>query len=237
MISRIFLMMNLLTVISFAADVSAQLTGVFKRLENGEKQTVVLYGTSLTIGGEWAMAMKTWFDKTYPGQVTFVNSGKGGANSDFGAKKLEERVLAHRPDFVLIEFSYNDAIDKVLSPEQAWNNLDRMVSEILKQNPEAAVVLQTMNTGWDPRPDHLPFSRRARLETFNDNYRRYAKEHALPFIDHYPNWLRLKEQESEKFQAYLPDGSHPTPEASLAITWPSVKALLEAASASTISKS
>jgi len=230
-------MMNLMVGASFAGDVSPQLTGVFRHLQNGDQQTVVLYGTSLTIGGEWAKAMKAWFDEAYPNQVTFVNSAKGGANSDFGVKKLDERVLAYRPDFVLMEFSYNDAVDNLLTPEHAWKNLDQMVTRIREQNPSVAIVLQTMNVGWDPPPDHLPFSRRPKLEVFNENYRRYAREQAFPFIDNYPNWLRLKQEEPEKYHAFIPDGTHPTPEGSLAVTWPAVKALLEAARASAHSES
>lgn len=235
--SRTLLTFLLMTAtFSFADDRPSPLTAFFQRLEKGGKQTVVLYGTSLTIGGEWARAMKAWFDETYPGQVTFVNSGKGGASSEFGVKNMEPRVLAHRPDLVVIEFSYNDAVDDLISPEKAWGNLDRMVSRLREQNPSVAVVLQIMNVGWDTKPDHLPFTRRPRLETFNENYRRYARENDLPLVDHYPIWLRLKEQENEKYRSYLPDGSHPTPEASLAVTWPAVKTLLEAAQASAISQ-
>lgn len=234
--SLLAIVMSLIAIPGFAAEVSPELVAVFQKLANGERQTVVLYGTSLTIGGEWAKAMKAWFDEAYPGQVNFVNSGKGGANSDFGVKSLEPRVLAHRPDLVLIEFSYNDAIDNLLTPEHAWNNLDQMATRIREPNPHAAIVLQTMNVGWDPRPDHRPFSRRANLEAFNENYRRYAREHAFPLIDHYPNWLHLKETANEKFRAYLPDGSHPTSEASQAVTWPSVRALLAKARSLAISQ-
>lgn len=235
--SRTLLAFLLMTVtFSSAADQASQLAQFFQRLDKGGKQTVVLYGTSLTIGGEWAKAMKAWFDETYPGQVTFVNSGKGGASSEFGVKSLEPRVLMHRPDLVVMEFSYNDAVDDLISPEKAWGNLDQMVSRLRAQNPSVAVVLQIMNVGWDPKPDHLPFSRRPRLQTFNENYRRYARENNLPLVDHYPNWLRLKEQEYEKYRSYLPDGSHPTPEASLAVTWPALKTLLETARTSAISQ-
>jgi len=219
-----------------SATVSSELTEVFQHLEKGQKQTIVLYGTSLTIDGEWAKAMNSWFHETYPDQVIFVNSGQGGANSDFGFKNVEKRVLEHRPNLVVLEFSYNDAIDNLLTAEQAWNNLDKMVSCMREQNPKVAIVLQIMNVGWDPNPNQLPFSRRIDLEKFNENYRRYAQEQKLPLIDHYPNWLRLKEQENKTYRAYLPDGSHPTPEASLTVTWPSVKALLETARSSVHSK-
>ena len=106
-----------------------------------------------------------------------------------------------------------------------------MVAAIRSQNPRSAIILQIMNVGWDPRPDHLPFSRRANLEKFNENYRRFATKNALPLIDHYPAWLKLKEQNPETFHKYLPDGSHPTPQASLAVTWPAIESFLNHANA------
>jgi acyl-CoA thioesterase I len=70
-------------------------------------------------------------------------------------------------------------------------------------------------------------SNRPQLEAYNDNYRRYAKDHSPPLLDHYPNWLRLKETQPDQFQTRLPDGTHPDKEGSLAVTWPTVKAWLE----------
>src|SRR5690349_11253996 len=75
----------------------------FRSLAAGKKQTVVVYGTSLTHGGAWANATKQWFDQTYPGQVTFINSGGPGQNSDWGLANLKAKVLDHHPDLVFVE--------------------------------------------------------------------------------------------------------------------------------------
>lgn len=214
------------------ADTSA-VGEVFKKLQSGQPQTIIVYGTSLTAGGMWAKAMKEWFDKEYPNQVIFVNSGRGGANSDVGVQSLTPKVLNLKPDLVFIEYSYNDAVDDLMPVQKGWDNLDKIVTGIHTQNPQTAIVLQTMNVGWDPSPEKLPFSRRANLEKYNDNYRRYAREKNLPLLDHYPAWLQLKEQEPEKFRAYIPDGSHPTPQGSLAVTWPTIEAFLNQAKAAT----
>jgi hypothetical protein len=47
-----------------------RLMQLFRKLEAGAAQTVVVYGTSLTLHGEWALAMQNWFATNYPGQVT-----------------------------------------------------------------------------------------------------------------------------------------------------------------------
>ncbi|CAN5393605.1 hypothetical protein BH09VER1_BH09VER1_08260 [soil metagenome] len=206
-----------------------QIAQVFQKLNAGQKQTVIVYGTSLTAGGAWVAATQNWFDKNFPNQVTFFNCGRGGANSDVGVQSLEAKVLNQKPDLIVIEYSYNDAVEGAMSLEQGWKNLDTMVTGIRAKNPQAAIVLQTMNASWDPAPDKLPNSRRPRLEEYNDNYRRYAREHDLPLLDHFPAWQLLKEGESDTFHKMVPDGAHPTPAASLAVTWPAIEAFLNQA--------
>ncbi len=100
-------------------------SGFFKKLKSGEKCSVVVYGTSLTQGGAWAVAMKNWFDQKSPGKVSFNNGGGTGQNSDWGVANLKTKVLKHQPDLVLIEFSYNDAHEKFKLPvAKGKSNLD-----------------------------------------------------------------------------------------------------------------
>ena len=199
----------------------------FRRLEAATPQVVVLYGTSLTMTGAWAEALTEWFRTEYPRLVTVINSGGSGQNSTWGVQNLGEKVIRHRPDLVLIEFSYNDAHDKFnLRVQDAWSNLDAIVAGIQKARPSAAVVLQTMNVGWDAPNGNRSLSARPQLEAFNENYRRYARAHALPLLNHYAAWSRLKREEPERFRRYVPDGSHPTKEGSRAITWPTIRSFL-----------
>jgi acyl-CoA thioesterase I len=212
---------------------SPTLTAFFQKLKSGEKLTVVAYGTSLTYGGQWARELGKWFQQKFPGQVTLVNSGGPGQNSDWGVKNLEAKVLTNHPALVVVEFSYNDAVTRFnLSVEHCKTNLDTIVQGILKQNPDAAIVLQTMNAPWDsPKKDGSPSALQSRpnIDAYNDNYRVYAKEYGLPLVDNYPDYLKIRETEPEKYHKWLSDGSHPNAEASLAITWPNIRALLEAA--------
>lgn len=201
---------------------------IFRNLAAGKKQTVIVYGTSLTAGGAWASAAKQWFDEHYPGLVTFINSGGPGQNSDWGLENLKAKVLDHRPDLVFVEFSYNDAHEKFAMPlERGADNLDKIVQAILGENPEATIVLQTMNVGWDAPNANRSFSIRPQLEKFNGNYRACASKHNLPLLDHYAAWLKLKESDPATYQRYVPDGTHPEKEGSLAVTWPGVRDWLQ----------
>ncbi len=207
------------------------LIAFFKHLQSGQKQTVVTYGTSVTKYGYWVTAMQQWFDQKYPGLVTVVNSGGPGQNSDWGLKELQPQVLDHYPDLVFIEFAANDAhVRFKLTVEHAKDNLDKIVTAIQQQNPQVAIVLQTMNVFWDaPKGFTTAATSRPQLNAFYDNYRNYATEHKLVLVDNYVKWEEMKEKDYANFQVMLPDGTHPNKNGSLAVNWPNIQALLEAA--------
>lgn len=205
----------------------------FQKLKAGEKQTVVAYGTSLTAGGAWVPLMQKWFDEKFPGQVTVINSGGPGQHSDWGVAQVKTKVLAHSPNLVFVEFSYNDAHQRFqLTPEHCRRNLEALLDAIQDQDATTAIVLQTMNAPWDP-PEGKGMkdsaTNRPELEIFNDNYRAVAKERHLPLVDNYPDWVEIKESNFPRYQALVPDGSHPNKHGSTEVTWKNVQALLEKA--------
>lgn len=211
---------------------AAEKPDVFKNLAAGGKDTVVVYGTSLSHGGEWAKEMKRWFDAKYPGQVTFVNNSGPGQHSGWGLQHVEEKVVKLQPGLVLVEFAFNDARDKYdVSVKQAAENLDKIVATISKGSPRTEIVLQVMNVGWDVPGGNQSHSWRPKLQDYNDNYRKLAKKRGFDLIDHYAAWALLKEKDTATYERYIPDGTHPEAEGSLAVTWPAVKAWLEARSA------
>ena len=87
-----------------------------KRARAGEALTTVFLGGSITQGSLssapetcYAYLVYDWWKRKFPkSRITFVNSGIGGTTSQFGVARVEENVLTHRPDFVLIEFAVND---------------------------------------------------------------------------------------------------------------------------------
>lgn len=224
-----FLMLATITVAR--AESVDPLAGFFKKLKAGEKQTVVAYGTSLTATGAWVPLMQQWFEEKFPGQVTVVNSGGPGQHSDWGVAQVENKVLAHSPGLVFIEFSYNDAHQRFkLTPGHCRKNLETIIETIRTRDESTAIVLQTMNAPWDP-PEGKGFkdsaANRPEIEAFNENYRAVAKVRSLPLVDNYPDWLEIKETNLPRYQALVPDGSHPNKTGSTEVTWKNVKALLE----------
>ncbi len=185
-------------------------------LEAGEPRTIVVYGTSLTANGGWVGQMRAWLAAQYPGAATVINSGLSGRNSAEGLARLEARVLDHEPDVVFIEFAMNDAFRYTdgtprLDVPQARENLEAMIRAIRERNPDVEILLQTTNTVWDsPAGSNRSATLRPELAAYYRMYREVAAARGLMLIDHEANWAALQREDRAKFEAFIPDGVHPT---------------------------
>ena len=191
-------------------------TQLVRNLDAGKQQTLVTFGTSLTAVGAWVDQIATVLNQQYPGQCTVINGAQGGANSDWGVKSLDEKVLKHKPDTVLIEFAVNDAVSKRnTSVEHARNNLNQIIDRILAQNPQCEIILQVMNV-----PVAHTRTGRTKLDAFNQMYRDVAKERDYQLIDHWPNWKKLLNEDPLRFHTYNPDTIHPVRDGALNVITP-----------------
>lgn len=194
-------------------------SGLVTALAAGRPRKVVVYGTSLTAGGAWVGQMKSWLSAKYPGLLTVINSGLSGKNSAVGLAQLNNKVLAHHPDTVFIEFAMNDAFlysdgTPSLSVAQARANLIAMIDAIQAQNPAVEIILQTMNTVWNsPTGSKTSATLRPNLAAYYQMYREVAATRKLLLVDHHPDWAALQQDDPATFQSYLPDGVHPAAQA------------------------
>lgn len=210
-------------------------------LTAGRAQKLVVYGTSLTAGGQWVAETSAWLNARHPGLVTVVNSGMSGKASNSGVANLQAKVIGLAPDTVLIEFGMNDAftayaptdIDYGITLAKCRENLNAMIDAILAAKPSTEIILQTMNQPWDAPNGNKSATKRPHLSAFYDCYRSVAAGRGLLLIDHHANWTRLQGDDPALFQSYLPDGTHPTAAASTAITLPAIKNALSASPAGT----
>lgn len=93
-----------------------RLKELMKRAGRGDRMTMAFLGGSITQGSVssqytncYAYLVYEWFVKRFPKTAfTYVNAGVGGTTSQFGVARVDEDVLAFKPDFVVIEFSVND---------------------------------------------------------------------------------------------------------------------------------
>lgn len=97
-----------------------RLKALMKRAQAGENLVIGFIGGSITQGSLssspklcYAYRVFSWWEKTFPkASFTYVNAGIGGTTSQFGAARVEDDLLKHKPDFVLVEFSVNDESDE-----------------------------------------------------------------------------------------------------------------------------
>jgi lysophospholipase L1-like esterase len=197
-------------------------TRLIDHLKMGSKQTVVAFGTSLTAVGAWVDQLRTVFNQQFPGQVNLINGAQGGANSDWGVKNLDEKVLKHRPDCVFIEFSINDAVgSRRTTVGRARKNLNNMIDRILVKNQSCEIILMVMNT-----PVGHTRTRRPNLATFENNYREVAQERGFQLIDHGKAWNTFLRKNPGRFLFCVPDTVHPVRLGGLSVSTPTmVKAL------------
>jgi len=142
--------------------------------------------------------------------------------SKWGLDNLDSRVLKKNPDTVLIEWAINDAFLKYdTSVSMARKNLEEMIDQILKQNPNCEVILMTMNP---PIREHL--ERRPKIEEYYQMYRDVAAARKLRLIDHYPNWKAVLDKDKAAFDAYVPDGIHPNAKGCEMVILPALEASL-----------
>ncbi len=193
-------------VVAAGCSVSAgEQQSLIAHLKAGKPQTIVTYGTSLTAGGAWVGQLQSALNRSFPGLAKVVNSGAGGMWSKWGVDNLEERVIAKKPDAVLIEFAINDAYLEYNTPvESARTNLVNMIDRILKANPQCQVILMTMNP-----PIGVHLERRPKVDEYYEVYRQVAKERKLLLIDHSLNWKKILQEDAAAYNKLVPDGIHP----------------------------
>lgn len=136
-----------------------RLAAAMKKAENGEKVTVGVIGGSITQGSSatnqnncYASLFKKWWEEKFPSaEISFVNAGIGGTNSYLGVHRVDEQLLAHNPDVVIVEFSVNDT-DKTMNKY----SYDSLVRKILsyETNPAVMLLFTTQENGTSLQDTH-----------------------------------------------------------------------------------
>ncbi len=105
------------------------LPNFFSKLSRGDSVKIVYFGGSITAAaGGWRDQSAAWIQEQFPeARVAQVNASIGGTGSDLGVFRLQNDVLAHRPDLVFVEFAVND---HSTPPERISKTMEGIVRQI-----------------------------------------------------------------------------------------------------------
>ncbi len=152
------------------------IANVIKKAMDGQKITIVGFGGSITQGSAYSTApngithsyndikhyvnlVGDWFKdmfKSYGTQVNVVNAGIGATDTVFGIHRMNDDVMAHNPDLVILEWDMNDSNNN--TAKQA--TYENMVRKFLQKG--VAVVMLGMcgsNTAISSQPMHEPIAK------------------------------------------------------------------------------
>ncbi|MEI2724839.1 MAG: SGNH/GDSL hydrolase family protein [Verrucomicrobiota bacterium] len=167
-----------------------------KKLSAGEKIRIVAYGDSITAGGDasatglifwerWADALRQKYPRA---TIEAINGATGGDSTVQGLQRLPEKVLAQKPDLVLIGFGMNDHNRGGVPPAAFAGNLRTMIDHI-RADTGAEIVLFS---AFPPNPKwHYGTHNMAAYAAATEAV---AREKNCAFADVYHHWMEFAEK-------------------------------------------
>ena len=118
-------------------SVRGGLGNVLAKLKGDGAANIAYFGGSITAQAGWRVKTLEWFRDTWPAaKVTEINAAIGGTGSDLGVFRCGQDVLAHKPDFVFVEFAVNDG---GAAPDSIYRTMEGIVRQIWRANPETDI--------------------------------------------------------------------------------------------------
>ena len=163
------------------------------RLKAASAVKIVAFGDSITAGGEASkpdlIFWRRWVDelqRKYPhAHLTAINGATGGDTTAQGLQRLQAKVIAEKPDLVLIGFGMNDHNVSGVPIPQFEENLKRMIARIRSETGAEVVLF----SAFSPNPNWKFGSHR--MADYAAATRRVATETACAYADVFTNWQML----------------------------------------------
>ncbi len=207
---------------------SERISRFLKRAAVGEELVVAFFGGSITQGSLASSEEKCYahlffemLSERYPkARFTYVNAGIGGTGSYYGAMRLDEDLLAYRPDLVVLDFSVND-IDNVLPLYQSgetevkgnadWQASDNTQESALKLYPETfeGIVRRILTCDFNPAILILNNAFYDTGASVEDEHNAIASHYGIPHMSVRDRILPRIEKGTYVREDLSPDGLHP----------------------------
>ncbi len=185
------------------------LPNVFAKIDSGQTVRIAYFGGSITAAEGWRVKTRTWLKKQFP-KIEFseINAAIPGTGSNYGACRLDEDVLQHKPDLVFVEYRVNGGGGF----EQ--QSIEGIVRHIWQDNPHTDICFVYTLGIW-----MLEDLQAGRNTTFGNTMETIANHYGIPSIDlgveiakrEQAGALIFKAAKPEKGKAlFSNDGVHPT---------------------------
>lgn len=176
-----------------ATPSAAKLPATRAKLAAGGALTIVAFGDSITNGGEASVPelifWRRWADDLqakYPrASIKTVNGATGGDTTTRGLQRLQAKVLAERPDLVLVGFGMNDHNRRGVPLPDFERQLREIISRIRAATTAEIVVFST----FPPNPRWAHGSHR--MAEYAAATARVAAETKCVFADVFGSWQAL----------------------------------------------
>ena len=153
----------------------------------------------------WAILeriLRDWVE----GGVEVINAGKVGDTVAEGLVRIEDDVLSHSPDYVLVMFGMDDAlagieaVDFQAELEKIVNRIEEEKVKVVLLTPPPVSERMTVNCTMDEL-----HRRQAHLTGLVQTIRDLAEEKSLTLIDFYQYFLDNRLAYDHLFEGWLPD--------------------------------
>jgi lysophospholipase L1-like esterase len=169
------------------------LANALAKLKRGGPFTLVAFGDSITFGGEASapdlIYWQRWVNDLaarYPqSQIHALNGATGGDNTTRGLERLQDKVISHQPDLVLIAFGMNDHNRRGVALPDFERQLRELVTRVRAATPADIVLLST----FPPNPNWKHSSQR--MADYAAATARVAAETRCAYADVFGNWQAL----------------------------------------------
>jgi acyl-CoA thioesterase I len=164
---------------------------------------IAVLGTSLSAANDWPPALQSRLAACRTGYTKVSVTAEPGASSDWGLGVVD-KVLAEKPNFLLIELAANDSsLLKGIAQRKSLKVHEDLLHRVHKAG--VPVVLMTMNPAYGAKRIARPGQ-----AAYHRMYRELAAANGLTLIDSWPYWQRM---DAQTRKSAIPDGIHPTRDA------------------------
>ncbi|MBV6639320.1 MAG: SGNH/GDSL hydrolase family protein [Cyclobacteriaceae bacterium] len=188
------------------------LNNLFTRLKSQDTVRVAYLGGSITAQPGWRVYSREWLDQQFSEtEVVEIHAAIGGTGSPFGAFRLQDHVLRHKPDLVFVEFAVNDSNT---DPETITQSMEGIVRQIWEQDPKTDICFV-----YTIKSDFIEIYESGNLPVSVETMEKIADHYQIPTINFGPEVLRrvnagkllFKGDEAAKdtIEVFSPDNVHP----------------------------